>query len=250
MRFTPIAIACVFLALALACSNNSNNNNIDERLAELLRDTSTFNQYDNNGVTPPDDGCERLKVNWIKGTFGKVFNDSNYIHLYYAQAGGIKSLDENNTWAASKGLIKIESTKDIYIDELTHSYSYLMPHAARLLEDIGQRFNDSLAAHGGGAYRPKVTSVLRTPLTMGKLRRINRNASSESAHGFGTTFDISHSKFICDDSTATRRTFEDLKNLLARIIFDLREEGRCVVKHERKQACFHITAIPDSIPSK
>ena len=119
-----------------------------------------------------------------------------------------------------------------------------MPHAADLLRDICRRFADSLAARGGGAYRPKVTSVLRTPMTVGRLRRVNGNATTESAHQYGTTFDISYSKFVCDDTTATLRTFEDLKNLLAEIIFDLRKQGRCLVKHERRQACFHITAAP------
>lgn len=81
-------------------------------------------------------------------------------------------------------------------------------------------------------------------MTVGKLRRVNRNASSESAHSYGTTFDISYSKFICDDPSKPHRTFEDLKNLLAEVVFALRAEGRCLVKHERRQACFHITAAP------
>ena len=87
---------------------------------------------------------------------------------------------------------------------------------------------------------------MRTPHTVGKLRRVNRNASANSAHSYATTFDIGYSKFACDDSTATRRTFEDLKNLLATIVRDLRNEGRCYVKHERRQACFHITVRPSS----
>ncbi len=37
---------------------------------------------------------------------------------------------------------------------------------------------------------------------------------------------LSYSKeFICDDAASTRRTFEDLKNLLAEIVADLRSEG-------------------------
>ena len=91
-----------------------------------------------------------------------------------------------------------------------------------------------------------MTSVLRTPQTVRKLRRVNRNATQESAHQYATTFDISHSKFICDNADGTRRTFEDLKNLLAEIVYDLRREGRCYVKHERKQACLHITSIADT----
>ena len=63
---------------------------------------------------------------------------------------------------------------------------------------------------------------------------------------FGTTFDISYSKFICDNPDATHRTFEDLKNMLAEVLYDLKQEGRCYVKYESKQSCFHITTRPQS----
>ena len=129
-------------------------------------------------------------------------------------------------------------------DELSHSYPFLKPHAADLLGEICRRFQDSLRARGGGAYRPKVTSLLRTPLSVGKLRRVNRNATGESAHQYATTFDISYSKFICDNAGDTHRTFEDLKNLLAEILYDLRAQGRCYVKFEYRQSCFHITTRP------
>lgn len=121
---------------------------------------------------------------------------------------------------------------------------YLVPEAAALLRDVGRGFNDSLAARGGGAYRVKVTSVLRTPVTVKKLRRRNVNAVATSAHLYGTTFDISYAKFICDSDTLPR-TQEDLKNLLAEVLADLRNRNRCYVKYERKQACFHITVRPE-----
>lgn len=116
-----------------------------------------------------------------------------------------------------------------------------MPKARDLLRDIGAAFNDSLAARGGGSYRVKVTSVLRTRSLVKNLRRRNRNAVDTSAHLFATTFDISYAKFICDSLTVPR-TQEDLKNLLAEVVEAQRARGRCYVKYERKQACFHITA--------
>ncbi len=85
--------------------------------------------------------------------------------------------------------------------------------------------------------------MLRTPSTVKRLRRINVNATSESSHQYGTTFDISYSRFICD-SINVNRSFEDLKNLLGEILYDLRQEGRCYVVFERKQSCFHVTARP------
>ena len=135
------------------------------------------------------------------------------------------------------------------MDSLTHSYPYLVPEAAELLADIGRAFRDSLDARGGGDYRIKVTSMLRTPATVRSLRRVNRNATEESTHQYGTTFDISYSKFICDNPAATRRTFEDLKNLLGEILYDLRASGRCYVKYEYRQSCFHITVRPPVAPN-
>ncbi|MDE7125015.1 MAG: hypothetical protein K2O12_00840, partial [Muribaculaceae bacterium] len=109
---------------------------------------------------------------------------------------------------------------------------------------IGRAFNDSLRARGGGEYRMRLTSVLRTRATVKKLRRVNRNAIDASAHQYATTFDIAYNKFICD-GTNHPRTAVDLKNLLAEIIEDMRLAGRCYVKYEYKQACFHITVRPD-----
>lgn len=253
MRLFILIIIPAFLLLqiiATSCSNPNPEGIRDEFAAIFARDT-VVNPYSIKPADAPDEGCQRLRVRGIGGTFGKVFNDSNHQHLKYARVEGIVPITSLGTaWTNSKGVRKVESDSNLYIDSLTHSYAYLMPHAAELLSEIGQRFHDSLDARGGGDYRLKVTSLLRTNATVGRLRRVNRNATSESAHTYATTFDISYSKFICDDPAATRRTFEDLKNLLAEIVFDLRAEGKCLVKHERKQACFHITAINTKKPSE
>ena len=139
--------------------------------------------------------------------------------------------------------MKVQSCADFHVDELTHSAPYLVAEASDLLHEIGRRFNDSLAARGGGAYRIKVTSLLRTPKSVKRLRRVNRNASDSSAHMLGTTFDISYAQFAASNDTLVRRS-EDLKGILAEVLFALRNEGRCWVKYERKQPCFHISARP------
>lgn len=192
----------------------------------------------------PDDGCIRFRVK-ILGPLRKVFNDSNHVHLAAAREIGIKPIHTDaDILALKRPLAKIASCPEYYLDNLTHSFPYLVPEAAALLRDIGQAFNDSLAARGGGNYRIKVTSLLRTPVTVKKLRRVNVNATSESTHNYGTTFDISYSKFIYDGPGAPSRTFEDLKNLLAEVLDDMRRAGRCYIKFEYKQSCFHITTRP------
>lgn len=226
-----------------ACSGGGGE--VSPLLTIILSD-SVRNPYEAHLDSAPDDGCVPLRSN-VREPLSRLFNDINYVHLCEARAGGIRPIENSEmAWTEGRGLVEIKSNPYYYLDELSHSYPYLKPYAADLLAEICRRFQDTLRVRGGGAYRPKVTSLLRTPLSVGKLRRVNRNATGESAHQYATTFDISYSKFICDDASAPHRTFEDLKNLLAEIVADLRDEGRCYVKHERNQACFHITATAPS----
>lgn len=215
-----------------------------EAVSAILRDNNKPNPFDGPITDAPDDNCQRIHINSI-GPLRQVFNDSNHVHMEAARAIGISPIhDDIDILDPGRPLELLESGPDFFMDNLTHSFPYLIPEAADLLHDIGKAFNDSLAARGGGAYRIKVTSVLRTPATVRKLRRVNRNATEESTHQFGTTFDISYSKFICDDTSAPHRTFEDLKNLLAEVLYDMRRQGRCFVKFEFRQSCFHITVRP------
>jgi len=215
-------------------------------LTELLADEPAVDAYGAPAVDAPDDGCERLRLAHI-GPLRQAFNDSNHVQLEAARAIGFTPVQtDGDIWRIERPVVHIRSCRDYYVDDLSHSYPYLVPEAARLLSDIGRAFRDTLAARGGGDYRIKVTSLLRTPATVRSLRRVNGNATGESTHTFGTTFDISYSKFICDNPAATRRTFEDLKNLLGEILHGLRADGRCYVKYEYRQSCFHITVRPQA----
>ena len=199
-----------------------------------------MNRYEAHFDSMPPGGV-KMRINPLGGTLGRVFNDSNYLHIASAERVGIEPLSGiRAAWDAGSRLERLRSCREYYLDELTHSLPYLVPGAHRLLRDIGSAFRDSLEARGGGDYRIKVTSVLRTPRLVKRLRRRNRNAVDTSAHLYGTTFDISYAKFICD-STRVPRTQEDMKNLLGEVVYAMREQGRCWVKYERKQACFHIT---------
>lgn len=198
--------------------------------------------YDSYLDTMPEDNMVKLHVRPIGGALGKVFNDSNGLHIQAALQIGIEPINSPaDAWYVKRPLVRIRSNSRYVVGQLSHSLPYLVPEAANLLDDIGARFADSLQSRGGGDYRIKVTSVLRTPATVKRLRRINRNASARSAHQYGTTFDISYVNFACGASTGRNRTQADLKNLLGEILNDLRNEQRCYVKYERRQGCFHIT---------
>lgn len=211
------------------------------RLASILslhRDDSPLQP----GFDSMPPGGIKLRINYLGANLGRVFNDSNYLHLEAARRIGVAPVSSaSDLWHISRPLARVQSCGDYYVDNLTHSHPYLVPEARDLLTDIGAAFRDSLRARGGGDYRIKVTSVFRTKDSVRSLRRRNRNAVSESTHLYATTFDISYSKFICDDPSLPR-TQEDLKNLLGEVLHDMRRQGRCLVKYERRQACFHITA--------
>lgn len=243
MRAVIFICICVIMG-ACGCSTKD----VRPELEAILRPQAVENPYDKHLPSAPDEGCVKLRSKNI-GPLFKAFADMPEAHLPHARTGGIKPIvTDDDAWLNGENLVRVVSDENMFVDTLHHSYPYLRPHANDLLKEIGKRFSDSLAARGGGAYRLKVTSLLRTPRTVKALRRVNRNASEESAHSYATTFDISYSKFICDDAGQTHRTFEDLKNLLAEIVYDLRAEGRCKVKIERRQACMHITACkPSSI---
>lgn len=181
---------------------------------------------------------------YFKGRRPSVFNDSNHVQLVAAEKLGIEPVtDMASAWNLSRPVVKIASCEEYYLEELTHSIPYLVPEAATLLKDIGARFNKLLWERGESKYRIKVTSVLRTPESIDRLMRRNVNAVEVSAHQYATTFDVSYSKFV-KDQEANPRTFGNLCDLLSEVLQDFQSQGRCYVKYEGKQSCFHITVRP------
>jgi hypothetical protein len=250
MRILPFIIITTLIPLSISvggCGNNdasaqapSRNETTGEALDLIYAaDSNRWNQcYD----SMPDNDCQKMKINGLGGPLAKVFNDSNYLHYAIAQKLGIDPIDRDfDAWNLKRPIVKIKSCPEYYVANLTHSLPYLIPEAATLLNEIGHRFNDTLKARGGGNYRLKVTSLLRTNASVRKLRRVNRCAVDSSAHRFGTTFDISYTRFMLTKKGGVNRRQEDLKNMLAEVIYAVREEGKCYVKYERKSGCFHIT---------
>ncbi|MDE5786293.1 MAG: hypothetical protein K2H98_07155, partial [Duncaniella sp.] len=152
----------------------------------------------------------KMKVNYF-GSPAKAFNDSNHVHLAEARVIGIAPLsDTRSHWQLRRPIVKVTSNADYFIDRLTFSRPYLVPEAEAALREIGRRFRDTIEARGGGDYRIKVTSLLRTPESVKRLRRRNRNAVDSSVHQFATTFDISYAQFIAHTHTIPR-SVDDFK---------------------------------------
>ena len=179
------------------------------------------------------------------GNYNREFNDLQDLHMEAALQHGISPLEHRGDTAKfkKKDLVRLPPAMELYKTyQLTHSIPYLVPSAAKLFVDITHNFRDSLYSKELPLYRLYLTSVLRTDEDVKKLTRNNINASENSVHRYATTFDISWKRFeqVIPDSTSEVMP-ERLKLVLAQVLFDLKEQERCFVKHERQQACFHIT---------
>lgn len=194
-------------------------------------------------MTTDSISIKRLNISAKVRNHSAQFNDLNDAHLVFADSVGIKPISTSrDIMRIDKPIVMIKSCDEYTVDKLYHSYPYLVEPAALLLHDIGAEFNRKLQLQGGGKYRLKVTSVLRTKESVNRLKRNNVNSTQNSAHLYGTTFDISYVDFPEGMGNIHKHTDGDLKNLLAEVLLEFKEQGRCLVKFERKQGCFHITS--------
>lgn len=180
------------------------------------------------------------------------YKDLNELHLKHAKANGIaafksdKEFLENSERLVDEGkLVHIKNPGYYTVKKLTHSHPFLTPQAADLLDDIGKRFHQKLSENNLGKCYFQVSSLLRTGESQKRLSRSNTNASSNSSHLYGTTFDISYQKVIKKPLFGKTAEVIDgpAMKLLSETLGELRKEGRLVVVTERKEACFHITVV-------
>lgn len=175
-------------------------------------------------------------------TYERSFKDMQDKQKVAAVANGLAPFksraeieDNYNKLRLTRKLVRIESNPKYVVRELTSSSPYVVPKVRDLLEDIAVRFQEKTQSKA----RFIVTSVLRTEEDVKKLRKTNVNASTNSCHCNATTIDISYVRFS-PDRVKPRNEYE-LRLALAQTLHELRKEGRCYVKIERKQYCYHIT---------
>ena len=176
--------------------------------------------------------------------YASMFNDQNSLHLSAARKVGLPR--PLKTRAEADGLkselVKITSGDNYFIDNLTHSIPHLNNSAAQLLDTIGYNFTSALISNGIEPHKIIVTSVLRTQEDIRKLQNSgNVNASNNSAHSYATTFDITYVRYIRVGSQGRRASEQVLFGTLVEVLQELKKDGRCYVKYEIKQRCFHIT---------
>lgn len=177
-------------------------------------------------------------------SYPECFNDSNATQLIAAERNGIQPADNRERveeLVAAGQLTNISISPYYIVEDLTHSMPYLVPKAQLLLNTIGINFVDSLQSKGFELHLPVVTSVLRTSHDIQRLQQGNINSVTNSCHCYGTTVDITYNRFMPLTGQTPTRYDDNLKKVLAEVLFDLKAQELCYVKYERLQACFHLT---------
>lgn len=178
--------------------------------------------------------------------YKEAFPDTNALQLTAAHQWGVSPVkNREDAEQRKRELVYMAASPYYHVHSLNQSIPYLVPRAAILLEDIGRAFFDSLQVKGIPLHRFVVTSVLRTENDVNRLRNFNSNATENSCHLYGTTVDIAYNRYktVEDPDGLPRRRVQDdtLKWVLSEVLRDMRQNGRCYVKYEVKQPCFHLT---------
>ena len=210
---------------------------------------------DSLAVVNPSDADEPVCLDWYSGDYKhrkfkckelnpkrnvilyRDFKDLNDVQLIAARRLGVRPLAKRDQIEKEgRKLVKLKDTRFYHVDPMTHSVPCLVPDAADFLTALGERWQQYHKTNS----RFIITSCLRTQQDIKRLRRGNVNATKESCHLYGTTFDITYVRF---DRRGKVRDHK-LKADLARALYDMKAAGHCYVKYEYRQSCFHVTVRP------
>ena len=172
-------------------------------------------------------------------SYKDAFPDLQETQIVAANKWGVKPVkNREDAEARKKELVYVGESPYYHVDKLNSSIPYLVPRAAALLQDIGQAFYDSLYMKGVPLNQLIVTSVLRTKDDVARLQRHNGNATDNSCHLYGTTFDVCYNRYHAIGREVRNDT---LKWVLSEVLRDIRQQNRAYIKYEVKQGCFHMT---------
>lgn len=254
-------LRCAYPEIALApnIADNVPEAADSSRVVSMAKDSATLVADASVSVTPDvakplgrpsrffaADGTPVKNRIYSVPNFGDAFPDQNDVQLIAANRHGVKAVvDRADAERRKSELVYVGSNPFYHVDKLKSSIPYLVPRAAILLQDIGRSFYDSLQTKQIPLHKIIVTSVLRSKADVAKLRSHNGNATENSCHLYGTTFDICYNRYRtveAPDGPHRRAVRNDsLKWVLSEVLNDMRQNRRCLVKYEVKQGCFHIT---------
>jgi hypothetical protein len=139
-------------------------------------------------------------------------------------------------------LVRVKSGSMYIVDRMSYSYPAVTGDSKILLDEIARRFREKTTEKGLPGSRFFITSMTRRPDFLKSLRTFNRNSSANSPHLYGNAFDISYKRFSVRKMFLTNCDRKFLKEALAEVIWQLRDEKRCWATYERMQNCFHVVS--------
>ena len=176
-----------------------------------------------------------------KNKYERYFNDLQAEQKRAALKNGVEPFSSRDDFEQQRRsllkedkLVSISTNSRYVVRSLQYSVPYVVPKVERLLDDLGDAFQKATQSK----VRFIVTSVLRTGEDVQKLQGVNANATSKSCHCYATTIDITYASF---DSNTRKLSYSDLRLALAKSLKQLQDKGRCYVKFEQRQMCYHIT---------
>lgn len=182
-------------------------------------------------------------IDYRQKDFSRKLNDRIVDYSEQAKLRGVKaSKDEKelrNKLATGK-LVKVESGNKYIIERMIYSYPYVTKDSKLLLDEIAGRLREKTSERGLKGVRIIVTSMTRKTESIKSLIRFNRNASANSPHQYGNAFDITYKRFKVRKWLLTNCDDKFLKEALAEVIWQLRQEKRCWATYEKGQSCFHV----------
>ncbi len=177
--------------------------------------------------------------------FSRKLNDKIVNYIAAARLNGIKPCKDAGDLKKriSEGeLMKVTSGNKYVVEKMTFSYPCITKDSKALLDEIARRFSEKSSQKGLKGVRFYITSMTRKTENVKSLRRYNMNASANSPHLYGNAFDISYKRFIARKWVLTNCDKKFLKEALAEVIWQLREENKCWATYEKMQNCFHVVA--------
>lgn len=194
----------------------------------------------------------------------------NASHVARARALGTRVTSEavRDSMLAAEALVQLQDSTRHWVVRPRTSPAHVVPGLRDLLEVLGTRFHERLAALDLPPYRIEVTSALRTAERQARLRGSNPNAAAGvSSHEFGTTVDLSYAAFappaerpgeildgvpdplraaterlvdLAFESVSARKSRE-LGKIFGDVLREAQTEGLALVIYERQQTVWHVT---------
>jgi Family of unknown function (DUF5715) len=185
-------------------------------------------------------------ITYRQQIYSRKLKDMLPDYVARSSAAGISICDDKKDLlrkAAGGELFRITNGRGYVIENLSYSYPYLTNSGKELLKEIGRRFRKKIygTTLRGSSFR--ITSMTRTNEIFRTLKKSNINASENSPHFYGNAFDISYVRFSAKKWFVTDCDKYYLKEALAEVIWQLRQEQKCWATYEINQGCFHVVAM-------